>query len=120
MNLSFSTRGWADMTWEEALQTATDMGFNGIEVYNLPKFDPMLEKGGPFHKHKVAATVRQMRDLKLTIPCFDTSLDLSESVDCVETLKNLMQVAYDARVPYVVARWPPEWSGYGHGNCCSG
>jgi len=103
MNLSFSTRGWADMTWEEALQTATDMGFNGIEVYNLPKFDPMIEKGGPFHKHKVAATVRQMRDLKLTIPCFDTSLDLSEGNACVKTLKSLMQVAYDARVPYVVA-----------------
>ena len=103
MKLSFSTRGWSDLGWDDVLQTALDMGFQGVEVYNLPKFDPMLEKGGPFHKHKVAATVRHMRDLKLTIPCFDTSLDLSDGTACVQTLKELMQVAYDARVPYVVA-----------------
>jgi len=103
MNLSFSTRGWPEMGWEDMIETALDMGFNGIEVYNLPKFDPLLERGGPFHKHKVAATVRQLRDLKLTIPCFDTSMDLSESEDCVETLKNLMQVARNMKVGYVVA-----------------
>ena len=103
MKLSFSTRGWGNLSWDEVLETATDMGFQGVEVYNLPKFDPLLEKGGPFHKHKVAATVRQMRDLKLTIPCFDTSLDLSAGDGCVPVLKDLMQVAFDARVPYVVA-----------------
>ena len=103
MKLSFSTRGWGNLSWDEVLETATDMGFQGVEVYNLPKFDPLLEKGGPFHKHKVAATVRQMRDLKLTIPCFDTSLDLSAGDGCVPILKDLMQVAFDARVPYVVA-----------------
>ena len=103
MKLSFSTRGWGNLSWDEVLETATDMGFQGVEVYNLPKFDPLLEKGGPFHKHKVAATVRLLRDLKLTIPCFDTSLDLSVGDGCVQILKDLMQVAFDARVPYVVA-----------------
>ena len=34
MNLSFSTRGWPQMGWEEMMQTALDMGFSGIEVYN--------------------------------------------------------------------------------------
>ena len=103
MNLSFSTRGWPDLTWDEMIQTALDMGFTGIEVYNLPKFDPMLEKGGPFHKHKVAATVRQLRDQKLTIPCFDTSVDLSESPACAEVLTELMRTAHNAHVPYVAA-----------------
>ena len=103
MNLSFSTRGWPELSWDEMLETALDMGFGGIEVYNLPKFDPMLERGGPFHKHKMAATVRQLRDLKLTIPCFDTSVDLSADCECVESLTNLMQVARDVKVGYVVA-----------------
>ena len=103
MKLSFSTRGWPDLSWDEMIQCALDMGFAGVEVYNLPKFDPMLSKGGPFPKHKVAATVRQLRDLKLTIPCFDTSVDLSGDDLCVDTLKDLMQVARDAHVPYVVA-----------------
>jgi sugar phosphate isomerase/epimerase len=53
MNLSFSTRGWSDLTWDEMLESALDMGFHGIEVYNLPKFNPLLEKGGPFHNIKL-------------------------------------------------------------------
>ena len=103
MKLSFSTRGWPKLTWDEMIDTALDMGFGGIEVYNLPKFDPMLEKGGPFHKHKVAATVRQLRDLKLTIPCFDTSVDLSSDPEAFSTLTFMLENAANAQVPYVVA-----------------
>ena len=36
MNLSFSTRGWPQLSWEEMMNLATGMGFGGIEVYNLP------------------------------------------------------------------------------------
>ena len=38
MRLSFSTRGWAHLNWEEWLESATEMDFEGLEVYNLPKF----------------------------------------------------------------------------------
>ena len=103
MNLSFSTRGWPNLSWDEMIDTALDMGFGGIEVYNLPKFDPMLEKGGPFHKYQTAATVRQLREKKLTIPCFDTSCDLSTDETAVQTLKGLMEVAKNTQVKYVVA-----------------
>ena len=101
MNLSFSTRGWSDLSWEDMIDAALDMKFTGIEVYNLFKFPALTDRGGPFHPHTVAATVRQLRDLKLQIPCFDTSLDISQSSDCLETLKTLMKLARDARVPYV-------------------
>ena len=30
MNLSFSTRGWLDVSWEENLSTALTMRFGGI------------------------------------------------------------------------------------------
>ena len=103
MNLSFSTRGWPELTWEEMLQTALDMDFGGIEVYNLPKFDPMLDRGGPFHKYQIAATARQLREKKLKIPCFDTSVDLSADDICRQSLTQLMEVARAAGVPYVVA-----------------
>ena len=103
MKLSFSTRGWPGLTWDEMLDTATDMGFSGVEVYNLPKFDPLLEKGGPFHKYQTAATVRQLREKKLTIPCFDTSCDLTSDAGAEQTLSALMEVARDSQVPYVVA-----------------
>ena len=35
MNLSFSTRGWPDLSWQEMIDTALDMGFGG-NVYILP------------------------------------------------------------------------------------
>ena len=43
MNLSFSTRGWGDLSWEELLQEAVDMRFGGVEVYNLFKFHYFLQ-----------------------------------------------------------------------------
>ena len=77
MKLSFSTRGWPNLSWPEMLDTACDMGFSGVEVYNLPKFTSLTDGNGPFHKYQTAATVRQLRDLKLEIPCFDSSCDIS-------------------------------------------
>ena len=108
MNLSFSTRGWGDMTWDELVCAALDMKFTGIEVYNLWKFPEQTGRGGPFHKHKIAATVRQLRDKKLTIPCLDTSLDLSDSRSNADVIEDMMRVAHDLQVPYVVG-----WASHG-------
>lgn len=102
MNLSFSTRGWGDLSWDEMLDAAIDMKFTGIEVYNLFKFPAMTDRGGPFHRHKIAATVRQLRDLKLAIPCLDTSMDLSENRENADTIAQMMAIAHDLQVPYVV------------------
>ena len=102
MKLSFSTRGWGDLSWEELVESALDMKFSGIEVYNLQKFPQLIGRGGPFHKHSVAATIRELRDQKMTVPCFDTSLDLSESVANAEMIAEVMAYARDARIPYVV------------------
>ncbi len=103
MNLSFSTRGWPDLSWDEMLGTAKDMGFSGVEVYNLPKFNPLLDRSGPFHTYQAAATVRQLRELKLQIPCFDTSCDISCKDTHLDDLFVLMEVARNVQVPYVVA-----------------
>ena len=103
MNLSFSTRGWGDLSWDQMLQEAVDMRFSGVEVYNLFKFPELTERGGPFHGHKVAATIRQLRDLKLKIPCFDTSVDLSSDPEAFDTLSFMLENAANAQVPYVVA-----------------
>ncbi|MBR7112185.1 MAG: AMP-binding protein [Clostridia bacterium] len=102
MKLSFSTRGWPTLSFGEMLDVASDMGFLGVEVYNLNKFDPLMGKGGAFHKYNVAATVRRLRDKGLTIPCFDTSLDISFDPTAVAGVKELIDVAHNARVPYVV------------------
>ena len=93
MNLSFSTRGWGDLSWDQMLQEAVDMRFGGVEVYNLFKFPSLTDRGGPFHAHRVAATIRQLRDLKLKIPCFDTSVDLSSDPEAVTILAAMLENA---------------------------
>ena len=102
MRLSFSTRGWPRFSFDEMLEVATDMGFGGVEVYNLPKFESLVDRGGPFHKYNTAATVRRLRDMQISIPCFDSSLDISVKESLIDEVKSLMDIAYNARVPYVV------------------
>ena len=91
MRLSFSTRGWAHLNWEEWLDNAVEMDFEGVEVYNLPKFPILSDRGAPFHKYNIAATVRTLREKKLSIPCFDTSYDISDE-DLGQVCKALIQV----------------------------
>ena len=102
MKLSFSTRGWGDLSWDTLLDTALEMKFTGIEVYDLYKFPALTGKGGPFHPHRVAATIRQLRDKKLSIPCLDTSLDLSACQENADILNTMLSCARELRVPYVV------------------
>ena len=102
MKLSFSTRGWQGFSWDEMLETAVDMGFSGIEVYNLPNSTDLIDRAGPFHKYTTAATVRALREKQLTIPCFDTSIDISSDESAENSVKSLMDIAYNAHVPYVV------------------
>ena len=101
MKLSFSTRGWGDLSWEELIDSALDMKFTGIEIYNPFKNPALTDRGGPFHKYHCAATIRQLRDRKLSIPCIDTSLDLS--VEDSESVAQMMRLARDLKVAYVVA-----------------
>ncbi len=102
MKLSFSTRGWAHLSWEEWLDAGVNMRFEGVEVYNLPKFPELMERSGPFHKYNMAATARQLREKNITIPCFDTSCDLSsDEENAVPSIKELIQIAKQIQVPYV-------------------
>ncbi len=101
MNLSFSTRGWGEMTWEAMQETALSMGFSGIEVYDLPKRTALTQAGGPFHKYQSAATARQLREKRLTVPCLDTSIDISDPNWQPEALLAVLEAAGNTRVPYV-------------------
>ena len=100
MNISFSTRGWAHIAWEEQVQMAETMRFGGIELYNVQDDAAMVGRGGPLHKYTAAATARELRQRGLTIPCLDTPCDISAD-DCAGTVTALMQLAHDVQCPYV-------------------
>ena len=57
MKLSFSTRGWGDMSWEQMVESALDMKFSGIEVYFPSKPDEATREalkgdGWRWHRQK--------------------------------------------------------------------
>ena len=47
MKLSFSTRGWQHLSWEELLEAAEESGMNGIELYDLFKRSDLIDRGCP-------------------------------------------------------------------------
>ncbi len=104
MKLSFSTRGWERYSWEEQLNTAEIMRFSGIEIYNAHKHPEFFDKGGPFHKYAISASVRALSEKKLSIPCLDSSCDLSQAGDAaVDALRDLIALAANLRVENVCA-----------------
>ena len=78
MRLSFSTRGWKDITWEGFLDIAEEMDFAGVEVYKLIGDKDLFVKGEAFNRYNIAATTRQLRDRKLSKPVFDGKYDLTK------------------------------------------
>lgn len=102
MKLSFSTRGWTGCSWDRFVGMADEMGFNGIEVYELSKFPELTGRGGPFHKFNIAQTVRNLKEKKLSIPCFDTRYDISKEEDALKLL-NLLGIVQDTGTAYVSA-----------------
>jgi len=77
------------------------MKFQGIEVYNLHQAEALTDRNGPFHRYHQSETIRQLRENGLRIPCFDTSLDLSEGPLNRETFDLLVSTAAGMRVPCV-------------------
>ena len=100
MKLSFSTRGWNDITFDEFMDIAGEMDFAGIEVYKLIKDKDLFVKGEAFDQYNIAATTRQLRDRGLSIPIFDGNYDLTKR-DCIEDIKKIIDIAGYMRVDYV-------------------
>ena len=101
MNLSFSTRGWNTLSWEEQVRDAVDMGFQGIEPYNIQEFPALSGRGGAFHAYSQNETQRDLKKNKLILPCFDTSVDLSLPLQSEEKVQYLIQTASSMKVRYV-------------------
>ncbi|MCI8526380.1 MAG: AMP-binding protein [Oscillospiraceae bacterium] len=104
MKLSFSIRGWQGYSWEDFCAAACEMRLQGIELHNIQAFS---QKDGPFHQYNAAATLRQMFERRLTIPCLDSLADLSDGAKLEENCREILacvETARSLRVPYVRVR----------------
>ena len=101
MKLSFSTRGWADHSWDELVSTALEMDFSGIEIHNPITNAAFTGKGGPLDRYNTQATARALRDKGLSFPAFDSSVDISADEQQVQDAKDLIDLAQAASVGMV-------------------
>ena len=103
MKLSLSMRGWQSLPLRQLIDIASDMHFNGLELYSLHREEQLMSYGGLLHPDNVAAARRLFREKKLEIPCIDSSIDLSTEEDESENVLKLIRTAEDLRVPAVCA-----------------
>ncbi len=101
MNLSFSTRGWNSLSWDEQVRDASEMGFQGIEPYNIQEFPSLSGRGGAFHSYSLNETVRELKKNRLVLPCLDSSIDLSLPFDSPEKAQYLIRTASSLKTRYV-------------------
>ena len=101
MRLSFSTRGWQSLDWEQLLESARESGMNGIELYDLYKRQDLIDRGCAFDRYHAAATARQLRENGMAVPCLDSSIDLSVPETDPEGIYRHFEIANAIRTPYV-------------------
>ncbi len=96
MKLSFSTKGWTGQSFDDFLEIAKELRFSGIELHNVVRESA---KESAFQDYSAAKTLRKLYEMKLSIPCIDSSSDpadtknreahLNEVKECIKIAKNL-------------------------------
>lgn len=101
MRLSFSVKGWQNLSWQTFQDIAGETDFSGIELFDL--YPPFAKRDGAFNKNNIMATVRTLREKNLTIPCIDTAFDLSDGEFSVNKLISLISYSSELGVDKISA-----------------
>lgn len=101
MKLSFSTKGWKGLTFEDFLRAAKAFGFEGLEVRDDGGvLSP--DGGNPFDKSRAAQTARRAADEGVTLCCLDSPCDLTAGGETLpRELLGAVERARALRVPFV-------------------
>ena len=104
MNLSFSTKGWHNNTFEDFCEVAEYLHFEGIELHNI--YNRLFTaKDGAFHDYTAAATLRRLYNKNLKISCLDTIGELADKDSKVqEELTRCLEIAENLHIPYIRLR----------------
>ena len=106
MKFSFSTKGWHNSTFDDFCDIAQDLRFEGIELHNIHN-RLFTDKNGAFHDYAAAATLRRLYEKKLQLPCIDAIGDVADpttSSDCMEEIRQCMEIAQNLKIPAVRVR----------------
>ena len=104
MKLSFSTLACPQWSWERIVEQARVLGYDGIELRGvLDELDPLALQ--PLLPARRAASLSRLHQLKLSLPCIDTScVFLSSSQELTQTLeegRRIVDLAQASGTPWV-------------------
>ncbi|UNC91021.1 sugar phosphate isomerase/epimerase family protein [Candidatus Contubernalis alkaliaceticus] len=78
MKFGFSTIGCPGWSWSEIITTASDLGYDGVELRGIGS-EMYLPRVKEFSLEKIPALCAKMQELKLQIPCLTTNAFLFDS-----------------------------------------
>jgi len=106
MKLSFSTKGWHEISFEQFCDMAENVKFQGIELHNI--YNKLFtDKDGAFHDYAAAATLRRLYERKLSIPCIDVIGDIADGETADKTVGEIeacMEIAENLHIPFIRLR----------------
>ena len=99
MKLCFSTLGCPEWNWGEIVATATDLGFEGIELRGVQNetYVPRIREMRP---ENIEATKLQLARLGLFVPCITSGFTMMHNDDISE-LKEYVDLAHKLGASYV-------------------
>ena len=97
MKLSFSTNGWDDFDWTDFYVTAKDLQFDGIEIHDV-KREVFSGKNRPFNSENIVETAHKLAQMELTIPCLDTTCDVSDETKIDENVAEIEEYIKIAKI----------------------
>ncbi len=103
MKLSFSTKGWHDNTFDDFCKSARDLGYQGIEIHNIHS-SMFTSSDGAFYDYTAASTVRNLYNMKLSLPCLDSFCDTSSLEEKEASLKEVgdcIRIASSLKIPCI-------------------
>ena len=106
MKLSFSTKGWKGDSFRHFCDTAAELGFAGIELYDLHA-DNFADKYSPANPVMAAAIRRDLMERKLSLPCLDcvgNPADPTAQEAVSQEISECIRTAANLNIPYVRLR----------------
>lgn len=103
MKFAFSTLGCPRWSWEEIISTASDMGYDGVELRGIGSqiYLPHVKNFSP---ELLPEVKDQLVNMKLEVPCLTTGaflFDPEKKEAALKEVKEYLTLANGLRVPYL-------------------
>ncbi len=103
MKFSFSTKGWHKCSFDDFVNIATDLQFEGIELHNIHN-EAFTKKGGALHDYTAASTLRYLKEKNLSLPCVDAIgniADINSFDSLIKEISQCIEVASHLKISFI-------------------